>query len=232
MRTATIHQPEHLPWLGFFYKVARADVLVILDTVQFRKNYFGNRNRLLGPNGPFYATVPVRLKGHMELQYREIPLADEPGWRERYRKSVLFHYRKHPFFDLYWPDFERLLGRERAFLAELNEDLIRWLLECFALRPEIVRASELEGQGRSTELLIDLCRKVGADRYLAGALGKDYMDQEAFRASGIRLDHTDFVHPEYPQRGGRPFVPQLSALDLLMNCGPESRRLVAAEPES
>lgn len=228
MRTVTIHQPEHLPWLGFFYKVAQADALVVLDNVQFRKNYFGNRNRLLGPNGPYYVTVPIRLKGHMELEYREIQIADERGWKDRYRKSVLFHYRKHPFFDLYWPDFDRILSEEWQHLAPLNEALIRWMLECFGIRPEIVRASDLGASGRSTGLLVDLCRRMKADRYLAGALGKDYMDEEAFRSAGIRLDHTDFSHPTYPQRGGREFVAQLSALDLLMNCGPESQRFVGS----
>lgn len=222
MRTVAIHQPEHLPWLGFFYKVAQADALVILDTVQFRKNYFGNRNRLLGPNGPYYVTVPVRLKGHMELQYREIPIGDERGWKDRYRKSVLFHYRKHPYFERYWPEFDRILDQDWTFLADLNEALIRWMLEAFEIRPEIVRASELGDSGRSTERLVELCRKMRADRYLAGALGKDYMDETLFREAGIQLDHTDFTHPVYPQRGAGEFVPQLSALDLLMNCGPDS----------
>lgn len=221
----TIHQPEHAPWIGFFHKVDQADMLVLLDNVQFRKNYFGNRNQLLGPQGPFWVTVPVRRQG-LETTYAEVEIADDPRWKKRYHKSVLFNYRNHPFFADVLPLVEEALEQPFERLAELNECLVRGMLGLFGIRVPIVRASQLAAGGRSTELLLAICREVKADAYLAGGLGKDYMDDGLLLARGIEVLHNRFEHPTYPQRGTARFVERLSALDLLMNCGPESLGIV------
>lgn len=226
----TIHQPEHLPWPGFFHKVAQADLLILLDTVQFRKNYFGNRNRLLGPNGPFWVTVPVRRRGLSSTPYREVRIAEDGRWGKRYRKSVFFHYRNHPWFEDTYPLIEEATGRTWERLADLNEFLILGMLRALGLGIPVVRASELGASGKSSELLLGLCRKVGARVYLAGALGRNYLDESLFREEGIEVRHNRYPEPPYPQHGRETFVPGLSALDLLMNCGPRSLPVLRRAP--
>lgn len=222
----TIHQPEHLPWLGFIYKVSRVDRLVVLDNVQFRKNYFGNRNRVAGPEGPVWVTVPVGLDGHLGRDYRDIPVADDPRWRRRYLGTLSANYGRHPFFSDYYPAMEEILSRPWERIADLNLELIRCLLDAFGVRVGLVKASELPVEGRSTELLLAICRHQGASTYLAGSQAGNYLDESLFEEASVGVEHTDFVHPEYPQRGREEFLPGLTALDALMNLGPEVATLL------
>ena len=225
----TIHQPEHMPWLGVMYKLTRVEFLVILDNVQFRKNYFGNRNRVMGPQGPTWVTVPVRLAGHTASTYRDIEIGPDPKWRKRYLGILRDGYRKHPFFERYFPGYQEILERPWTHVAALNEEILRFLCRQIDLDIPMVRASELDlPEARSTELLLHICRKVGATEYLAGSQAGNYMQEELFDREGVRVLHTDFVHPTYPQQGNGEFISHLGSLDLLMNCGPEAARIVRA----
>ncbi|MGI5844803.1 MAG: WbqC family protein [Candidatus Xenobium sp.] len=225
----TIHQPEHIPWLGVMYKLTRVEYLVILDNVQFRKNYFGNRNRVMGPQGPTYVTVPVHLSGHTSNTYRDIQIVQDNKWRKRYLGILRDGYRKHPFFQDYFSAMQEILDRPWTHVAALNEEIIRFLCRSLDLSIPMVRASEMDlPKSRSTELLLHICRKVGATEYLAGSQAGNYLQEDLFEAEGVKVLHTDFVHPTYPQQGTREFVSHLGSLDLLMNCGPQASRIVRA----
>jgi len=129
-RIATIHQPEHLPWLGFFAKVAAADLLISLDTVPFRKNYFQNRNRVLGPDGgAHWLTVPVRLDDHLAGQIRLVPIAEDGRWRRKHLRTLEHRYRRHPHFDEVFGRIAPILEDEWDRVAELNHALIDALKE-------------------------------------------------------------------------------------------------------
>lgn len=228
----TIHQPEHLPWLGLFNKIAKAEVFVILDSVQFEKNYFQNRNRILGSNGVQWLSVPVSTKGHMEGTIATTEISQAGGnakWKEKYLRTVQQSYGKHPYFSEVFPVLESAIEIETNLLYDINMEIIRSFCDCLEIHPEYIRASELELDGQKSDLILDICRKVKADTYISGPSGRDYLDLASFAASNITVKYNDYEHPVYPQRKTKEFVSHLSALDLFMNCGfGESKRIIMA----
>ncbi|MCA1726657.1 MAG: WbqC family protein [Actinobacteria bacterium] len=228
----TVHQPEHLPWLGFFNKVDRADVLVLFDVVQYRKNYFQNRNRIWGRPEPQWLTVPVLTKGHTERTIAQMEINNATAWRPKHWKTLTQTYGRHPFFDEHHPFLERVYEKEWALLAELNEHLIRHLLDVLDIRTEVVRASDLQVSGGGTDLLLSICSSLGAGAYLAGQLADEYLDEEPFAGAGIEVLHHDFEHPSYPQHGADRFSSHLSVVDLLFNCGPGSLEVIRSGTRS
>lgn len=223
VRTVTIHQPEHLPWLGFFSKLDAADLMVSLDVVPFRKNYFQNRNRVLGPDGgAHWLTVPVRLDSHLAGEIRTVSIAEDGRWRRKHLRTLEHRYRRHPHFAEVFDRVAPILESEWRTIAELNLALIDVLEGALGIDTPIVRASELGVSGARSELLAAICARVGAEVYLSGPSGRDYLDPAPFEAAGVRIAYHDYDHPVYPQRGSDGFVSHLSVLDLLFNCGPES----------
>lgn len=217
----TIHQPEHLPWLGFFDKLISADVFVCLDTVQFRKNYFQNRNRILTASGPIWLTVPVKTKGHLESTLADTEIANDGRWARKYWKTVSQNYGRHPFFQSHAGRFMDIFQRDWTRLVDLNLALIEVFWETFGIERQVLLASSLGVGGKSSQLLLDICRRTSATTYLSGPAGQDYLDESLFAAAGIEVRYHEFTHPTYPQVGADEFVSNLSALDLVMNLGPE-----------
>jgi WbqC-like protein len=224
---ATIHQPEHLPWLGFLDKARRADVLVLLDSVQFRKNYFQNRNRVLTANGAVWVTVPVLTKGSSDQDIRDVQIntAGSPRWREKYWATAEQAYGKCQYWSRFSDDLRRCLWMDTPSLAELNIGLIELLFRSFGIETKTMRSSEMAVSGARSELLFNICARIGADRYLSGVSGREYLDCAQFEAAGIAVDFHEFHHPIYRQRF-EPFVPCMSAVDLLFNHGPDSSRIL------
>lgn len=215
----TIHQPEHMPWLGFFNKMSTAESFVILDSVQYRKNYFQNRNKIVGTNGEQWLMVPVETKGHIESRICDMKIANtaNPKWREKYLRTMEFAYKKYPFFGEHFPYFEELLSREQTSLCDFNLSIIYYFADKLDIHPQFVRSSELPVDGSKTDLILDICKYMKADTYVAGPSGRDYLNLKDFEAVGIKVVFNDFEHPVYPQQKCKDFVPYLSTLDLLMN---------------
>ncbi len=219
-RAVAIHQPHYLPWLGYLAKLDRADDFVYLDTVQFERSGWQNRNRIKGPQGAQWLTVPVRHRFGQRIADVEIPEAD--GWRRKHRQALATHYGGAPHFTAAWPALETLYAARWERLADLAVASVECLARLLGIRCPTARASALgELPEEPTARLVAICRHLGADTYLAGAGGPGYMDMDAFARAGIRVLVQDYRHPEYPQRYG-PFVPHLAAVDLLCNAGPES----------
>ena len=218
-----IHQPQYLPWLGYLAKLDRADAFVLLDTVQFKKNEWQNRNRIRTAQGWQYLTVPVLHEFPQRLD--RVRINNQTDWRRKHVQALETHYGKAPYYDRYAPVFGELLAREWETLSPLNEAVLSALTEAFGIKTPIVKASQYEAREEPTGRLVDLCKALGADRYLAGAGGRDYMKCEEFAAAGIAVEFQDFVSPEYAQ-AYRPFIAGLSAVDLLFNCGGEGFRYV------
>lgn len=220
----TIHQPEHMPWIGFCHKASLADVLVLLDVVQYRTNYFQNRNRILGPNGPQWLTVPVLSKGHTSRTIAQMEISNQEPWRQKCWKSIHMCYHKHSFFDEYAERFQELYKQQWDLLAQLNETIIRNLFGLLGIRTRIIRASDLRPKGTGSSLLLDICRHTGATTYLAGQCASNYLDRSIFANAGITILTHSFNHPEYPQRKNAAFVRNLSVIDLLFNTGSTGAR--------
>lgn len=218
MRVVAIHQPNYLPWLGFFHKAARADLLIGLDTVQFTRGGVTNRNLILGPQGPLLLTVPVTRTGGA---IRELEISPAARWQEKHYRSFAQCYRRAPFWGEHEP-FLRSIYLERRWqhLADLNEAIIRYLLGALGIPTPYVRAAELGVDGGSTDLLVGLTRAMGGTTYLSGPSGREYLDESRFAGAGLGLAYHDFVHPVYPQGRRGEFVPNLSAFDLLLWAGP------------
>ncbi len=218
MRVVAIHQPNYLPWFGFIHKIAKSDLFVILDHVEFSRRSFINRNRVKGPNGEIWLTVPVKVHGRMRIM--DVPIDTEQKWREKHLKSLRLFYGKAPYFKEIFPHIEEVYERDRESLADLNVDLIYRLIDILNLRTKFVRSSTLNPQGKKMEMIVDICKKVDADAYLSGQGAKKYQDSEYFSMNGINLIYQEFEHPVYPQRFGK-FVPNLSIVDMLFNVGVE-----------
>ena len=213
-----VHQPQYLPWLGYFDKMDQADCFVLLDNVQYKKNEWQNRNRVKTAAGPAWLTVPVKYRFPARLD--EVGVGEGP-WARKHAASLAASYARAA----HWPavkDFwEAFYVRDWDGLVELNAATVEWLRGQLGIATPLHRASELDPAEGPTERLVDLCRRLGADAYLSGVDGAKYMDMELFDRAGIEVVFQRFEHPEYPQQFG-DFASHLSALDLVLNCGPES----------
>ena len=226
--TAAVHQPNYVPWLGYFHKLAAADVFVYLDDVQFpRGQSFAARNRIKTPNGVAWLTVPVSVPKGQEgkATYREVELV-EPRWREKHVKTVEQSYGRAPYFDDVFELYRTELEAGHSFL-DVNLALLEGFADYLGIDTRRVVLSELLPEfGQKTELIVDICKALGADEYLSGSGGgTEYTDGERLAEEGIGLRFDAFEPAEYPQLGG-DFEPGLSALDALMNCGPGARELI------
>lgn len=218
----TIHQPEHLPWLGFFNKISKTEIFVILDNVQFRKNYFQNRNRIMGSNGVQFINVPTKTKGHMNnnLAHTEISIeGSNAKWKEKYLRTIQISYRKYPFYQEVFPIIEEAIAIETSYLCDINIAIIKGFAKKLDIHPQYIRASEMKLKGSKSDLILDICKELKANVYISGPSGRDYLNIQSFTDANIVVKYNDYNHPIYPQRKVKEFTPNLAALDLFMNCG-------------
>lgn len=222
----TAQQPAYLPWLGLFHKIALSDVYVSLDSVQFEKNSFSNRNKIKTANGPVWLTVPVSLKGHTGNTIRETEIDNSKNWQKKHFTSIYLNYKKAPFFNKYADFFEdTYIKKEWHVISELNDYMLRWFLEQLGIKIQFHQSSKLNLKGHKTELVLNMCKKLGAEIYLFGILGKDYVKEEEFIRENIRIWFQDYEHPVYPQLYG-DFLSNMSIIDLLFNCGNKSLEIL------
>ncbi len=216
-----IHQPNFLPWIGYFYKIGKSDVFVFLDNVQYAKNSFINRNKIKTPQGAAWLTVPVSFKFGQLIN--EVKINNETKWREKHLKTLEMNYKKANFFDDIFEIIKKIYYlRDWQNLSDFNISLIKSIVSYFGLDKSFVKSSALGVRAKSTELLIQIVKKVGSDVYLSGFGGVKYQDEGLFKKGGINLEYYNFHHPTYTQLWGR-FIPNLSMIDLLFNCGPKSK---------
>jgi hypothetical protein len=218
MRVA-IHQPQFLPWLGYLDKIDRADCFVLLDSVQFKKNEWQNRNRIRTADGWQWMTVPVLHDfGQRVLDVR---INGTVGWRAKHLKALELHYARAAHREPVIGGLRAIYERSWDRLSDLNVAVIRWLLGEFGIATPLRLSSDMRLPEEPTERLIEICRLTGATSYLAGAGARDYMDFAQFERAGIPVEAQEFRHPIYRQCY-EPFVPGLSAIDLLLTCGGQS----------
>jgi hypothetical protein len=217
----SLHQPAYLPWLGYFEKIQRSDIFVYLDTVQFggKKDNFINRNKIKTPQGWQWLIVPVRAQSSIDATILETKIDNLQEWRKKHLRSIEMNYSKAPNFSGCYPKLEKLLSNKTENLTEFCwEQLIFWLSE-FEIDTKLVRSSELNIMSKKSDLVLDMCKYFSADKYLSGAMGRDYLNEDAFSKAGIAVEYQEFIHPAYPQRWGN-FEPYMGIVDYWMNCGP------------
>jgi hypothetical protein len=219
-----VHQPQYLPWLGYFDKIDRADVFVLLDTVQYKKNEWQNRNRVKASAGWQWLTVPVTYRFPQRIN--EVGINNQDRWQHQQRQTILSNYRKAPCWERLAPVIEEILTSAWPHLAPLNIFVVRRLVEILGITTPLYVASELPMFPEDPdERLIAITKHFGADTYLAGSGGRDYMDLDRYAQSGIKLLFQEYHHPVYEQRFGA-FEPFMSVLDLLFNHGQDSLKIL------
>jgi hypothetical protein len=220
-RVVAIHQPNFFPWLGYFDKIARSDVFVLLDDVQFSKTggSWTNRARLLENGTPAWKTVPVRRASQGLQPIRSVVMDDSP-WRSKLLSFLRTYYGAAPAFGDVMPFVSELIEYPATVLCDFNIHAIERLMARLGLtQTRLVRQSELGVGGHASDLLVNLVRAAGGSVYLSGDGSDGYLDPEAFTRAGLQLEFQGFRHPEYAQRGATGFVPGLSVIDALMQCG-------------
>lgn len=223
------HQPAYLPWLGMFHKIAVSDVFCIVDTVQFSRFDFINRNRIKTVSGPLWLTVPVSRGKVFPRRICDLRVSQN-GWQRKHVASISQSYRKAPYFNDYAGELFAVIGGPHTFLTELNGELLRLALRLLGLDAELVVASDYDFAGRKSDFALDMSRKLEATSLLFGSQGRAYADIAAFEASGITVYFQDYRHPVYRQLYGE-FVPRMSIVDLLFNEGARSLEILLSGNE-
>ncbi len=225
------HQPNYLPYIGFFHKIASCDIFAIWDTVQFvKRGTFGwmNRNRIKTHDGWMWLTVPVLTKGKYDQLIIDTYINNKLPWRKKHWRSINLNYNSAPYFGKYSSFFEGLYEKDWEKLAYLNETIIRHIVDILGIKTKIIKCSDLKLNSHGTDLIIETCKKLGADTFLSGIHGKDYLEEEKFRDNNIKLIYQDFKHPQYRQLHGS-FIEGMSVIDLIFNEGGNSLGLIMGE---
>ncbi len=226
MRIA-IHQPQYMPWLGYFSKMANVDLFIFLNDVQFKKNEWQNRNRIRNSESWQWLTVPTTYQFPQKIN--EVQVDFTQNWQKNHLHSLDACYGKTPFYKEHIPLFAEFFCAPASKIDRINIDSVRLLAGAIGIETETAISSDYKFKGESTERLVNICRHFKATTYLAGAGGRDYMDVSLMENAGIKVEFQEFTCPAYPQHWSKTpddFVPDLSAIDLLFNCGPESLDII------
>lgn len=223
----SIHQPQYLPWPGYWDKMARSDIFVLLDNVQFKKNEWQNRNRIRTPEGWQWVTVPVCYSFGQKIN--EVRIENKSNWRRKHVNAVRLCYSRSTYYGSYQEELLGPLEENWEKLSDLNLRCIHIMKKILGIKTKLLLASEIEPlPGESTARLVAVCRELGADAYLSGSGAREYLEVGKFERAGLDVIFQDYVAPVYPQLFGN-FVEGLSAVDILFNCGERSLRVIRNE---
>jgi len=224
----SVNQPAYMPWLGYFERVLISDTHVVLDDVQFEKNSMINRNNVLLNGSKVMLTIPLLTKGKFQnLPIRAVQIDCGQKWIRKHLATIQQGYSKTPFFEDFFPYLEQFYddinGAETLGLV-LRKNL-EFIVDYLEIETDIIYSSDLEYEGRKSELVLDICQRVGATEYISGPFGRDYLDMDSFRGENIDVSFHDYNHPTYSQKSTN-FVPKLSVIDLIFNHGKNSRTII------
>ena len=223
----SIHQPHYFPWMGYFDKMAKADTFILLDDVQLEKGSYMYRNRILNPQGKIsYLTISGDKHGFLDRSYREIASTNDDVWLEKHAAELKRSYGESAFFEEVWDKIGDLFSKKEETIAAYCIRSVLRLREILEIPTKILLQSDLPSDDtkRKNDLVLSLCKTAGADGYLSGNGARKYTDESSFENAGIRLRYQTFQPPVYDQMHTEEFVPGLSMLDVLFNCGTEKTK--------
>jgi hypothetical protein len=211
-------------WSGLAERIARSDLHVVLDSVRIGHRSFTNRNRIRSREGWTWLSVPVVARGeNAESPIERILIDVHADWQTKHLRTLEHAYGRAAHFASYASALRDLYARPYERIAEVCAATTAFTLQALAIETRLVTSTNLKPAGTKSELILAICRMVGASTYLSGPMGRDYLDLASFAAAGIDIVYHDFVQPEYPQAQPGAFQPSMAALDLILNCGPEAR---------
>ncbi len=211
-----IHQPDYIPYPGYFYKLAKSDAFVFLDDCQFSNDNMHNWNVVKTPQGSVRLKIPV--ESHLGDNINVVRTKDELKWKEKHLDIIFHNYKKSPFYDEIMPEYSEIIKKEYANLSELNIAIVKYMCEKFGFAPKFYKSSDMNIQTRREERVIDICAALGATEYLSGHGASVYQVPEHFSDRGIKLTYTDYEPIKYSQLWGE-FLPNMSIVDYVFNCG-------------
>jgi hypothetical protein len=214
------HQPNYLPYLGFFDKMKRSDIFVIYDDAQFNKEDFQHRNKIRIFHGWKWLTVPVEKK---PIPINKIKIRNELTlkgikWSDVHFRDIVDNYKDAPCYHTYESELAAIYRDKYYKLIDLNIALIHFLKNALEINTKLIFSSELGFTSKSTERLVEMVEALCGDVYLSGPMGRDYLNLTLFEKRGIKVEFQDFKHPVYKQRY-EGFIPDMSAIDALFNTG-------------
>ena len=225
--TLSAHQPEFLPWLGYVSKATMGDVYFILDSVQYVKDVFQNRNkiRIKQGDGWQWLNIPVKRVGNHILNWKDVRIDNNQNWKRKHLNALFYSYSKTPHFDSLFGDIEKLYSESEEFLLDFIVKVSKFILNQFGVNVPIYMTSELidmgyDIDGNKSELIVNMCKVVNADNFIFGSMGRTYIDKEIFKDNNINPFFQNFKHPIYNQMHG-DFISNMSSIDLLFNYGKE-----------
>lgn len=198
--------------------MAKSDIHIFFDDAEYSKNNLFNRNKIKTPQGEMWLTVPIKYKSDLPINKTKID--NNFAWQEKHWKTLKMNYARAPYFKKYSDVFEKIYLQNWEYLSDLMIEMNKIIAGLFGIKIKFMKSSDLNVEGRKSEKLINLCKEAGADVYLSGQGAKTYMDENLFLLNNIKVIYQEFIYPEYPQLWG-DFIPNLSALDFLFNCGGE-----------
>ncbi len=210
------HQPAYLPWLGYFDKIRRSDIFIFLDTVQYEKNSFTNRNKIKSQNGPIWLSIPVIKTDHFDKIMSEMPINNQSHWKRKHLNSIQMSYSKAPRFKELFPKIQDLYSKDHENIVDVTWDHLMFWLDVLNIHTKIIKSSSLDVVSKKSDFVFDLCNVVDADHYISGAMGKDYLEIEKFENAGITVEFQNYKHPVYKQLFGE-FIPNMGIVDFAMN---------------
>jgi len=230
--SCAICQPHYLPWIGYFEMIDRVDVFVFLDDVQFVKREWKNRNRIRKTstgNETKWLTVPV-VKQYQHGLIKDAIVSQEFDWRSKHTESLKMVYRNTPYFDVYYPEIKNIIQESSCqTLSELNTSLIEYFCCKFKIDTKLMKSSDLNVNGKREAKLLNLCKEIKSDYYLANNATAEYVSKEYFLNENIEFGIQNYVHPMYEQKSNGEllsFISHLSIVDIVFNQGPESIKII------
>jgi len=225
MTIVAIHQPQYLPWIPYCDKADACDIFVYLDNVQFMRRGVQNRNQIKTPNGAQWLTVPV--SAGRESLIKDVRIVRDQNWQKDHVLTIEHNYARAAGYKRFKDDLKMIIEQRWELLAELNIAVTEWMFAQLGVACQRVRASELDVSGAKDDLILAICKAVGADVYLSGQGAKAYQNEAKFRENGVELRYQAYYNQPYRQCF-TGFVPDLSALDLILNMGEEARAVMLA----
>ena len=227
----SIHQPAYLPWLGYFDKIQNSDIHVIVDSAHFEKNSFINRNKIRSKRGEMWETIPVKTSGNYgNLEIRRLEISQARDWQRKHWHAIECNYRKCKYFEAYAEEYAKLYRQEWKSFMPFALRLLKIHLKHLDIETEIVRSSDLQATGQKSELILNICKELGATKYISGKLGKNYLKTDDFVKNEISISYQNYRHPIYEQRW-KGFIDNLAVIDLLFNEGTNSQDIIKRSKE-
>ena len=225
----SINQPAYLPWLGYFDRINRSDIHIVLDHVQFEKNSVINRNKIRTQNSWSWLTVPLKTKSkYGNLDIRNIEIQNTLQWKKKHWKTIQSNYSKCEYFKDYASFFQKVYTTEWVKIIDFINFINKHFLKILGIKTKIISSYELNPKKAKSDLILELCQKVDADQYISGPFGRDYLDLKSFENAGISVRFHDYSHPVYAQKF-KGFEPNMSIIDLLLNHGKDSLKILKNE---